>query len=68
MRLGLNFDHVRTSSVMTHVLVMSAKVRRSERLWHTLDNGNMFGPIFWLQKFIVILIQEIKLLENLLSS
>ena len=31
---------------MTHVLVLSAKVRRSEWLWQTLDIGNMFGLTF----------------------
>ena len=29
---------------MTHVMVLSAKVRRNERLWQTLDIGNVFGP------------------------
>ena len=50
--LGLKFDHVRIdfdldgiNSVMTHVLVLSAKVRRNEKLiWQSLDIGNMFGP------------------------
>ena len=31
---------------MTHVQVLSAKVRRSERLWVTLDVGDVFGPTF----------------------
>ena len=31
---------------MTHVLVLSAKVRRNEPLWHTLDIGIMFGSTF----------------------
>ena len=34
------------SIVMTHVPSLSAKVRRNERLWHTLDTGNMLGPNF----------------------
>jgi hypothetical protein len=47
-RLGLHFDQVGTSSVMTHVLVLSAKMG-NEQLWHTLDIGNMFGPTFGLK-------------------
>ena len=34
---------------MTHVLVLSAKVRTNERLWQTLDIGNMFGHAFGLK-------------------
>jgi hypothetical protein len=40
---------------MTHVLVLSAKLRRSEtgvkheRVGQTLDIGNMFGPTFGLK-------------------
>ena len=30
--LRLNFDQATTNSAMTHVMVLSAKVRRSERL------------------------------------
>ena len=44
--LGLDFDCVGISNAMTHVLVWSVKVRRNERVWQTLDIGNMFGPIF----------------------
>ena len=32
IRLGLNFDQVVTNSAMTHVLVLSAKMRRNEQL------------------------------------
>ena len=32
IRLGLSFDHAKTNSAMTHVLVLSAKVRRNEQL------------------------------------
>ena len=46
IRLGLNFDQVITNSAMTHVLVLSVEVRRNERLWRTLNIGNMFGPNF----------------------
>ena len=31
---------------MTRVVVSSAKVRRNEWLWQTLDIGNMFGATF----------------------
>ena len=31
---------------MTQVLILSAKVRRNEQLWHILDIGRMFGPNF----------------------
>ena len=31
-KLGLNFDQGGINNVMTHVLVLSAKVRRNERL------------------------------------
>ena len=29
---------------MTHVFVVIAKVRKNERLWHTLNMGDMCGP------------------------
>ena len=32
IRLGLNFDQAIANSVMTHVMVLSAKVRWNERL------------------------------------
>ena len=32
IKLGLNFDKVGTNNAITHVLVLSAKVRRNERL------------------------------------
>jgi hypothetical protein len=32
IKLGLNFEHAITNSAMTHVLVLSAKVKRSEQL------------------------------------
>ena len=38
---------------------------RNEWLWQTLDMSDMFGFIFELQKFIIISIEEIKLLEHL---
>ena len=41
--LGLNFDHAKTNGAMTCVLVLSAKMRRNERLWQTTYIGNMFG-------------------------
>ena len=44
--LGLNFNWARTNSAMTHAMVLSAKVRRNEQLWHTLDIGGMCGPTF----------------------
>ena len=31
IHLGLDFDHVGTNNAMTHVMVLSAKVRRNER-------------------------------------
>jgi hypothetical protein len=43
----MNFDQGGTGSAMTHVLVLSAKVRRNEWLWQTLDIGNMFKPTFY---------------------
>ena len=44
--LGLYFNNVGIDSDMTHVMVLSAKVRRKGRLWYTLDIDNMFGPTF----------------------
>ena len=44
IKLGLNFNQVRTNSAMTHLLVLSAKVRRNDLLWHALDISNVFGP------------------------
>ena len=48
--LGLDFDKARTYSVMTHVMDLSAKVRRNERLKRavrrTLNIRSMFGLIF----------------------
>ena len=48
----LNFGHVGTNIAMTHVLVLSAEMRRNqwlnEWLWQTLDIDNMFGPTFGL--------------------
>ena len=38
---------------MAHILVLATKVRRNERLWQTLDIGNMFGPTFGLKKFTI---------------
>ncbi len=35
---------------MTHVMSLSAKMRRNERLWQTLDIGNMFKPTFGFKK------------------
>ena len=46
IELGLNFNQAGTNSAMTHVLILSAKGRRNEWLWQTLDIGNMFGPTF----------------------
>ena len=31
---------------MTYILILSAKLRRNERLEHTLDIGNMIMPTF----------------------
>ena len=45
--LAFNIWHqAGTNNGMTHAKVLSAKVRRNERLWQTLDIGNMFGPNF----------------------
>ena len=41
-----NFNQVGTNSAMTHVIVLSAKVRRNEWLWQILDIGNMFGSTY----------------------
>ena len=46
IRLVLNFDHVGTNNSMTHVMLMSAKVRRKEWLWETIDIRYVFGPTF----------------------
>ena len=46
IRLGFNFNQAGTNSVMTHVMILSAKVSRNERLWHTIDIGSMFEPTF----------------------
>ena len=35
---------------MTHIMVLSAKVRRNERSCQTLDSGNMSRPTFSLIK------------------
>ena len=40
--LGLNFNQARTKSAMTHVLVLSSKVRRNERLWPCHFNKEIF--------------------------
>ena len=37
-----NFDQVGTNSDMTHVMILSTKLRRNEQLRQTLDIGNMF--------------------------
>lgn len=42
--LGLNFDQVGINKGMTHVMDFSAKVRRNEQLWQTLDIESMFEP------------------------
>ena len=39
-----NFDHVGTNSAMTYVVLLSVKASTIERLWQTLDIGNMLGP------------------------
>ena len=52
---------------MTHVLGLSAKVRRNEQLWQTLDICNIFGPNFWFQKFIVISFQGKKIYQLILN-
>ena len=51
MKLRLNFDQAGTYNAMTHVLVLSAKLRRNERLWQTMDIGNMLGPTFDFKHF-----------------
>ena len=49
--LGLIFYHAKTNSAMTHVLILSAKMRRlgicglNEWLWSTLDIDNVFEPV-----------------------
>ena len=65
IRLGLNFDQVKTNSVMTHVQVLSAKVRKNEWLLHNLDIGNMFGPTFGFQQSQVISLKELNYQKNL---
>ena len=46
----MNRDHARTNSVMIHVIVLSAKVRRDERLNLAImansRHCNIFGPTF----------------------
>jgi hypothetical protein len=39
-----------TKSVMNGVVVLSAKVRRNELFWQTLDIGNTFKPTFGSKK------------------
>ena len=46
IKLGLRSNQAKTNSIMTHILVLSAKVRENEHLWQTLDIGNMFEPTF----------------------
>ena len=43
--MGLNFDHDGTNSAVTHVLGLSASVRRNEWLWRTLDIDNISGQL-----------------------
>jgi hypothetical protein len=47
-KVGTKFDMVRSHSAMTHVMVLSVKVRRNERLTKAVmaDIGNMFGLTF----------------------
>ena len=40
-----SLDQNRKRTILT-LMVLSAKVRRKEQLWHTLDIGNIFGPTF----------------------
>ena len=72
VRLRLNFDLVTTNSAMTHVLVLSSKVRRSELLkWAVMIDSRHWQYVhtnFWLQEFIVLSIQGLKLPNNLQSS
>ena len=42
----MNFDQVGINNVMTHVLVLSAIVRRIERSWQILNIGDTFGLTF----------------------
>ena len=44
--LGLSFEQVGINNTMTYIPAWSAKVRRNERLWQTLDIDNMLGPTF----------------------
>ena len=48
--LGFNFNHAGINSVMTHVSILSLRVRKNssqtKQLQHTLDIGNMFEPTF----------------------
>ena len=37
------------ASAITHVMVLSAKVRRNEWIWYNLDIHNMLGPTFGLK-------------------
>ena len=50
-KVKLNSGPAKTNSAMIRVLVLSAKVRRNERLWHTLDIGNMFRSTSGLKIF-----------------
>ena len=45
-QVGLNFDQARTNIAITHVMILSVEVRRSERLWQFRDIDNMFGTTF----------------------
>ena len=46
--VGIDFHFAGITRVRTHVLVLSVEVRRSERLWHTLDIHNMFDVMIWI--------------------
>jgi hypothetical protein len=45
-QVGLNFDQAIANSAMIHVMVLSARVRRNEKVWQTRDIDNMFGSTF----------------------
>ena len=46
IRLGLNFNQVGTNNVMTHVMVLSAKVKRNERFkWVVMSDFKHYKSI-----------------------
>lgn len=55
IRMGLNFDQAKTNNAITHVMVLSDKVRRNEwcknlpcRKIKIKEDCNFFGNLFFL--------------------